>query len=54
MRERQALVAALYDAIPQDQEIRAKNADRWQIQELLAQFVEFHRRESPCIWSRAG
>jgi len=52
VRERLALVAALCNPIPQDPAIRAKNADRWQIQELLAQFVEFHRREAKPVWWR--
>src|SRR5206468_2410865 len=51
-RERLALVAALSDAVPQDPAIRAKNADRWQIQELLAQFIDFHRREAKPVWWR--
>ncbi len=52
VRERLRLVAALCQAIPQDPAIRARNADRWQIQELLAQFVEFHRREAKPVWWR--
>jgi uncharacterized protein len=52
VRERLELVAALIDAIPEYPEERAKDADRWQIQELLAQFVEFHRREAKPVWWR--
>src|SRR5438477_10738858 len=52
VRERLELVTALCDAIPDDPAERAKNADRWQIQELLAQFVEFHRREAKPVWWR--
>ena len=52
VREPLALVGALCKAIPQDPAIRAENADRWQIQELLAQFVEFHRREAKPVWWR--
>src|SRR5206468_2732118 len=52
VRERLELVTVLRDAIPENPEERAKNADRWQVQELLAQFVEFHRREAEPVWWR--
>jgi uncharacterized protein len=50
-RESAELAAALLAAIPQDPSVRARDAGRWAIQEVLAMLLEFHRREKkPVFW----
>ncbi len=47
---RQALAATLLAEIPADPVERAREAARWEVQELLAQLLEFHRREDKPAW----
>jgi hypothetical protein len=49
-KEIAALVVRLLEAIPGNPELRAKEADRWRVQELVAQLVDFHRREAKPVW----
>ena len=46
------LAEAMRASLPEDAEQRTKDADRWHVTELLANLVEFHRREAkPGWWS---
>jgi uncharacterized protein len=45
------LAESLLAAIPADPDERAREADQWRIQEILAHLLEFHRREMrPVFW----
>lgn len=49
-QRRRQLATQLLQQIPDKPTTRAKHAERWQIQELLAQLLEFHRREEKPVW----
>src|SRR5436190_2559938 len=52
-QEAAALAAELLAEIPSDPAMRARAADRWRVQEVLAQLLEFHRREQkPMFWAK--
>jgi predicted RecB family nuclease len=44
------LAERLLTEIPEDEAERARDPDRWHIQELLGQLVEFHQREMRPVW----
>jgi len=48
--ERQQLAEELLAEIPETEDDRKADADRWRVQELLAQLLEFHRREKKPYW----
>jgi len=45
-----ALAESLLGAIPVDPVERAREAERFRVEELLAQLLEFHRREAKPVW----
>ncbi|HOW74211.1 MAG TPA: TM0106 family RecB-like putative nuclease [Phycisphaerae bacterium] len=47
---RKALATNLLEEIPTDEEQRAADAGRWRVQEIMAQLLEFHRREAKPVW----
>lgn len=49
-RRRRELAERMRAAIPDDPAERARESERWRIQELLAPLVEFHRREARPVW----
>ena len=49
-QRRRQLAEKLAQQIPDKPAARAKQAERWQIQELLSQLLEFHRREDKPVW----
>jgi predicted RecB family nuclease len=49
-QRRRLLADQLIRQIPERKSVRAKHADKWKIQELLSQLVEFHRREDKPVW----
>ena len=49
-QRRRQLATQLLQQIPDKPAVRAIHAERWQIQELLAQLLEFHRREDKPVW----
>jgi hypothetical protein len=49
-QRRRQLATQLLEQIPDKPAARAKHSERWQIQELLAQLLEFHRREDKPVW----
>lgn len=49
-QRRRQLATQLLQQIPDAHTTRVEHADRWQIQELLAQLLEFHRREDKPVW----
>src|SRR5690606_18297897 len=50
-RTRRALAERMLAEIPADPAVRARDAERWQVQELLGQLLEFHHREArPVYW----
>ena len=50
-RARRALAERMLAEIPADPAVRARDAERWQVQELLGQLLEFHHREArPVYW----
>ncbi|QEG17302.1 ATP-dependent RecD-like DNA helicase [Gimesia maris] len=48
--ERQQLARQLKDEIPETDKERAEQQDHWQVQEMLAYLLEFHRREAKPVW----
>ncbi|RIL06186.1 MAG: helicase [Proteobacteria bacterium] len=48
--ERQALAARLLAEIPPSDAERAGDPERWTVQELLAQMLEYHHREARPVW----
>lgn len=50
--ERQRVACELLESIPADPDERARDAERWQVQEMLAWLLEFHRREAKPGWWR--
>jgi predicted RecB family nuclease len=44
------LAETLLGAIPADPEARAREAERFRIEELIAHLLEFHRREAKPVW----
>ncbi len=44
------LASRLLQAIPADENVRAEDAGRWRVQEMLAHLLEFHRREAKPVW----
>ena len=44
------LARELLAAVPEDPALRAQDAERWRLQELLAHLCEFHRRERKVFW----
>ena len=49
-QRRRQLASQLLQQIPEKPATTAKHAERWQVQELLAQLLEFHRREDNPVW----
>jgi len=51
-QRRRTLADQLFREIPEQSSVRAQDADRWKVQELLSQLLEFHRREdNPVRWA---
>lgn len=44
------LARALLLEIPEDPALRARDAERWRLHELIAHLCEFHRREKKVFW----
>ena len=49
-QRRRQLATQLLQPIPDKPATRAEHCERWQIQELLAHLLEFHRREDKPVW----
>lgn len=49
-QRRRALADRLLREIPERSSVRAQDADKWKVQELLSHLLEFHRREDKPVW----
>ena len=49
-QRRRQLASQLLQQIPENPSVRAMDSERWQVQELLSQLLEFHRREARPVW----
>lgn len=49
-QERRALAQRMAARIPASEEERARDPERWRVQELLAQLLEYHHREARPVW----
>src|SRR5690606_11454181 len=49
-RARRKLAERMLAAVPADPALRARDAERWDVQELLAHLLEFHHREARPVW----
>ena len=49
-QRRRQLADQLMREIPRQKPVLAKHPEKWKVQELLAQLLEFHRREDKPVW----
>jgi predicted RecB family nuclease len=49
-QRRRTLADQFFREIREKSSVLAKHADRWKVQELLSQLLEFHRREDKPVW----